>query len=183
MHKLRLLSGAVFLFLVACASQPVVFEPLQPGADKRSIVYVYRLSSLANSMISPKLLLNEHAVFELKNDSYQYNRVAPGKHIFRLDLGERFEGNKKITLNVLPNKTYFIRVTSTLRFEMNKPYTRSFNLQLVEPSVALHELASISAERKAQSSSKKDEIQADYVSEKADDPRFSIENTRNPFYK
>jgi len=183
MQKSRLLSGVIFLFLVACASQPVAFEPLQPRADHSSIVYVYRLSSLANSMLSPKLLLNGQAVFELKNDSYQYNRVASGEHVFKLDLGERYTGNKKITLNVQPGNTYFIRATSTLRFEMNKPYMRSFDLQLVEPSVALHELANITVERKSRPLSRKDEVQADPASEKVEDAEFSIEKTRNPFYK
>lgn len=179
----RLFSGFIFLFLVGCASQAVVFEAVQPSADKGSVIYMYRVSSLANSMISPKLLLNEQAVFELKNDSYQYSHVASGKYVFRLDLSEKYKGNKKITLNVLPNQTYFIRATSTLGFEMNKPYTRSFDLQLVEPSVALHELANIAVERKSLSSFKKDETQADSVSEKPEDTQFSIEKTRNPFYK
>jgi len=184
MYKSISFSSVIMSFLlVACTSQPVTFETMQPSAEKGSIVYVYRPLSMANSMVSPKLLLNGKAIFELKNGSYQYNYVPAGKQVFSLDLSDRYTGNKRIALEVKPNNIYFIRATSALGFEMNKPYTRSFNLGSVDSSAALHELSKIAAGGKSLSSFKKGVVRESSTSEKIEDTQFSIENTRNPFYK
>lgn len=89
-------SGLIFLLLVACTPKNIVFEPVQPSAEKGSVVYVYRLSAMANSMVSPALLLNGRVVTELKSGSYFYSYINSGQHIFSLKLGERYKGNKKI---------------------------------------------------------------------------------------
>ena len=182
MRQVVLFSSVIFHFLVACAPKHVVFEAMQPSSEKGSIVYVYRPSAMANAMVSPTLLHNGEVVSELKNGTYLYRHVISGRHIFSLKLGERYKGNKRTVLDVKPNEVYFIRATSELHFEMNKPYTRSFNLELVDSSIALHELASISDERKALSSNE-NEVQREATSKGGEDALFSIENSRNPFSK
>jgi Protein of unknown function (DUF2846) len=181
MRQSVLYSSVIFLFLVACTPKQIVFEAMQSSAEKGSIVYVYRPLAMANAMISPVLLLNGDVVSELKSGSYLYRHVIPGQQILSLDLGGRYKGNKSIVLDVKPNRAYFIRVISELRFEMNKPYMRAFNLESVDSSIALLELASISVERKSQLSFKENEVQGEASSEGVEDARFSIENTRNPF--
>ena len=176
-------SSFIFLFLVACTQKHIVFEAMQPNPVKGSIVYVYRSSVIANAITSPALLLNGELVSEIKRDSYLYRYVVPGRYILSLDLGERYEGNKRIDLDVKSNQVYFIRVTSELRFEMNKPYTRSFNLELVDSSIALDELAGISNGRESLSSFRKNKDQEEASGEKIEDAQFSIESTRNPFSK
>jgi len=174
-------SSVIFLILVACTPKRIVFETMQPDLEKGSVVYVYRSSAIANAITSPALMLNGELVSELKRDSYLYRYVVQGRHILSLDLGERYKGNKRIVLDVKPDQVYFIRVTSELRFEMNKPYTRSFNLELVDSSIALDELASISDGRESQISFKKNKAQEEASGEKTEDAQFSIESTRNPF--
>jgi len=181
MRQLVILCGVIFLFLMGCAPKYTLFEAMQPSSEKGSIVYVYRSSAMANAMTSPDLLLNGKLLSKLKRNSYLYKYVSPGRHVLSLDLGERYTGNKKIILNVSPNTTYFIRVTSELHFEMNKPYTRIFTLESVESSSALHELARISIEGKSELLLETDEVEADASSEGAESTQFSIENSRNPF--
>jgi len=183
MRQCVILNSVIFFFLTACTPKHVVFEPMQPSIEKGSIVYAYRASAMANAMVSPNLLLNGEHVSELKRDSYLYRYLMPGRYVISLDLGERYIGNKRIVLNVKPNKVHFIRMTSELRFEMNKPYTRTFNLELVDSSVALNEMASISAEDKAKLSFNENEVEAGATSDGIGDAQFSIENTRNPFAK
>jgi len=178
-----ILSGVIFLFLMGCAPKYTVFEAIQPSSEKGSIIYVYRPSAMANAMTSPALLFNGELVTKLERNSYLYRYVIPGRHILSLDLGERYTGNKKIVLNVRPNKAYFIRMTSELRFEMNKPYTRIFNLEPVDSSTALHELANISVERQSGMLLTGGELEADVSSEDVENTHFSIENSRNPFSK
>jgi len=181
MRQFALFSSVLFLFLTACTPKHVVFDAIQPNSDKDSIVYVYRPSVMANAMVSPALLLNGKMISELESGSYHYNRINPGQHIISLDLGERYQGNKTIVLDVKPDEVYFIRATSDLHFQMNKPYTRSFNLELVESSIAKQELTNISVERRSQLSFKASEVQEESPAKEGEEFRFSIENTRNPF--
>lgn len=183
MQQYVILTSVIFIFLTACAPKRVVFEPMQPSAEKGSLVYVYRSLVMANAMTSPIVLLNGELVSKLESNSYLHRYVMPGRHVLSLDLGERYTGNKKIDLNVKPNTAYFVRMTSELRFEMNKPYTRIFNLELVNSIVALSEMADISADVKSKSSSKEIEVVADVKTDGTEDAGFSIENTRNPFAK
>ena len=183
MRQLVLLSSVILLFLMGCTSKHTVFDVIQPSSEKGSIVYVYRPSAMANAMISPALLFNGELVTTLEDNSYLYRHVTPGLHVLNLDLGERYTGIKKIVLNVRPNEVYFIRMTSELRFEMNKPYTRTFNLESVDSSTALNELASMSVKDKSKSSIKGGEVEVGVSSENIEDAQFSIENTRNPFSK
>jgi len=181
MQQSVILCGVIFLFLMGCAPKSTLFEAMQPSSEKGSIVYVYRSSAMANAMVSPDLLLNGDMVSKLERNSYLYKYVPSGRHVLSLDLGERYTGTKKIILNVSPNTTYFIRLTSELHFEMNKPYTRVFNLEAVDSSSALHELSRISVEGKSELLLEADEVEADASSEGAESTQFSIENSRNPF--
>jgi len=183
MQQLVFLSSVILLFLMGCTSKHTVFEVIQPSSEKGSIVYVYRPSAMANAMTSPALLFNGELISTLERNSYLYRHVTPGLHVLNLDLGERYTGIKKIVLNVRPNEVYFIRMTSELRFEMNKPYTRIFNLEPVDSSTALHELASISVKDKSKPSIRGGEVEVGVSSENIEDAQFSIENTRNPFSK
>jgi len=181
MWQSALFSSVLFLFLTACTPKHVVFEAMQPDSEKGSIVYVYRPSAMANAMTSPALLLNGKMISELESGSYHYSHINPGQHIISLDLGERYEGNKTIVLDVKPDEVYYIRATSDLRFQMNKPYTRSFNLELVESSIAKRELTNIAVKRGSQLSFKVSDVQEESPAKEGEEFRFSIENTRNPF--
>ena len=181
MWQSALFSSVLFLFLTACTPKHVVFEAMQPDSEKGSIVYVYRPSAMANAMTSPALLLNGKMISELESGSYHYSHINPGQHIISLDLGERYEGNKTIVLDVKPDEVYFIRATTALHFEMNRPYARFFNLELVESSIARQELTKIPVGHQSQLSFKESEVQGEAPAKESEEFQFSIENTRNPF--
>lgn len=145
-------------------------------------VYLYRPLLLANSMVTPRVLLNGHAVDKISNGGFIRIPVALNTQIVSLDLGKQYLGDKSLSLQVRLRQRYFVRVNSSLTFQMNKPYLRYFNLQLVDEKTALKEMHSMlkdTAEKTQPAMLPDDQQVTD--DESPEEDHFSMSKSRNPF--
>ena len=169
-------------------------SPARLTATEEAIVYVYRPASMSNVLVSPALKVNGKPVFEIKNDSYSYLRLAQGSHLFELDLTERYSGIKQLELDVASAHTYYLRISSQLSFQKNKPYIRRFDISLVSAETAQQEIdlkeiehGEIEQGETNQTlplEKKRSNAETATVKSDADlpaDDEFSISKSRNPF--
>lgn len=181
MMILRFVHLLPFIFLLSsCSYNKPTFVALTPSIEDESIVYIYRPSSLSNAVISPMLKINGEENIEISNNSYSYVQLAADKYIFKLDLSKRYIGNTEIELDIKPQRTYFLKISTSLKFEKNKPYTRRFDIKQHHKDIALTEIKNIPyvGENKNQTTKKSSSI-----TEKTKESQFSIDKTRNPFSK
>jgi len=166
----------------ACSVKKTTFTALQPSLEKGSLVYIYRPSSMSNAIVSPDLMIDGEKTFTLSNNSYTYKYLPAGKHIFKLDLSNRYIGKTDYELDVLTENTYFIKASTSLKFEKNKPYTRRFDLTLIPSSIAIKEISKIPRTKENQNTKNKKRV-IEKPPEGVEDDQFSINKTRNPFSK
>lgn len=164
------------LLIAGCTNQPVQFTPLENDASHARIT-IYRPHNLANILVEPQLLHNNQALVKLGNKQHISVLTDTGTQQFSLELPERYTGHRSVTLNVEPPQDYFLRLTTRLQFQKNRPYIREFFLQSVDKQTALTELPAtralhINPEKPAELPQDKDNAPAS---------RFSIQKTQNPF--
>lgn len=170
-----------FIFLLpSCASNNPTFVALAPSINNESIIYIYRPASLSNAVISPMLKINGEDNIKISNNSYSYVQLAAGKHIFKLDLSKRYTGKTELELDVKPQTTYFLKLSTSLKFEKNKPYTRRFDIKPRHKDIALTEIKNIPYTDKNKTDTDK---KSTPTTEKTVGSQFSIDKTRNPFAK
>ena len=178
---LRLLHLLPFIFLLSsCSSNNSIFVALVPSIENQSIIYIYRPASFSNVVISPMLKINGDDNVEISNNSYSYVQLTAGKHIFKLDLSKRYIGNTEIALDIKPQKTYFLKISTSLEFEKNKPYTRRFDIKQRHKDIALAEIKNIPYTEKNKTDIG---IKTTSTTDKTEDSQFSTDKTRNPFSK
>lgn len=187
---LSLLLSAILIS--ACSTKTSNFKLTDTVSGKKSIVYIYRPASASNILISPELLINDEKKFEIKSNSYTFINLPPDEHTFKLDLTNRYIGNKEITLKTQAQQYYFLRVNTSLKFEQNKPYTRSFDIEEVSREIAVTEIKIIPStvdniKQKELVTQENDKHMSTEAAEsmpvQTPDDQFSISKTRNPFSK
>ena len=181
MLNFRLLNLLSFIFLLpSCSSNNSTFVALAPPIDNESIIYIYRPASLSNVVISPMLKINGEGIIEISNNSYSYFHLPAGSNTFKLELSQRYIGKKELQLDIKPQQTYFIKISTSLKFEKNKPYTRRFDITTSQKNIALEEIKDIpyAGKNKIVSATK-----STFPTEKTEDSQFTIDKTRNPFSK
>ncbi|MCW9013916.1 MAG: DUF2846 domain-containing protein [Gammaproteobacteria bacterium] len=173
--------------LVACSTEKKQFILESPADPEGSTVYIYRPHSLSNIVVSPILSINGKNKIAIKNDHYTYIHLPPGKHVFQLELDEKYQGKKRLQLLLEPASQYYIKVNTALKFEKNKPYSRTFSMQRIEQSQALDEIEQCGyMEAKIPSRYLWSENSSEDKSDPAvpvRDAEFDLEKSRDPFSK
>lgn len=177
----------ISVLFISCAKKESNFILVKPVIEAESVVYLYRPDSMSNIMISPDVLINGDKKLEIKNKSYSYIPMSPGKHLIELKLAERYSGIQKLSLNLEQGEIVYLRVGTSLKFEMNKPYSRSFSLEMVESESALTEIEKtkfieINKSDESENSNLLNDVSNSSGSDVSKD-EFSIDKTRNPFGK
>ena len=165
---------AVLFVLTGCASTPVSFNSREQFADNLSVVFIYRPDTLANIMVTPGIMVDGATSLAISNNQYQVLKLPAGQHHFKLELTERYQGNTEITLETGSGQSYFLRIDSTMKFQQNRPYDRSFNMLSVTEAEATPQ---ISLCKPAATSHSKHLSQP--VS--TETPGYSSQTFRNPF--
>jgi len=170
------------MLLSACSQKQVKFVPIVADEAGQSVVYIYRQNSLSNIIISPDLLVDGKTEAIIKNNSYINFLLKPGQHNIKLDLSDRYEGENEADFMIDGEKVYFFKVTTKMKFKLNQPYDRSFDIHQVDSSLALKELQNIRTIEKHPKTKRvvsKDNMTI-FDEEKT---TFSIQKTRSPFSK
>jgi len=181
------LSLLLLFLIVSCSAKNTSFIEAEPELDTGSVVYVYRPDSMSNIMVNPEVLIDGKKQQVIKNNSHFYVMIAEGKYEVKLQLAERYEGVQKLDLNFFPGQVIYIRVNTSLKFEKNKPYSRSFDIEVVDREIAINEInktgyiGQVDDKEVAQKSEEKT-ISSEAEQEVSKD-QFSISKTRNPFSK
>ena len=183
-----------FLLLTACATHKATFVPVQPSSEKGSAVYVYRSSKVSNLMIPPDINIKNAKGVQVKIGRLNYGEyklvyLKPGPHEIQLDAIEYYAPGKDLMIEVEPQVINYLRMDATLKFETGlsyKPYKREFNIQEVEETIALKELAScVDVDNKPKKKSRSAKFETDAVtgeaSEKEEEAVFSTDKTSDPF--
>ena len=164
------------------------FIEVQPSIDKGSVVYVYRPDSFSNIALSPEIIVDGNKRIKLKNDSYNYIYLAQGNHLFQLDLTERYIGNKHINIDVSNNSSYYLKITTQLKFQKNDIYTRRFDMSIVDKDLALNEMrynqyvGENKASKQPENGKGNSAVSYENVSEEGVTiEEFNISKSRNPF--
>ena len=181
-HNQKLISLAlafISLLITGCSSNKPAFVSVKPLNHTESVVYIYRPNLLSNLIISPELTHNGVKKTSISNNTYTFMRLKPGKHTFKLNLTERYSGTHSLTINIKPEKIYFLKVSTSLKFEKNKAYGRVFSISQIHPDLALNEIQQLAFidNKQHKSTKKQNAIKA------PEDNQFSINKTRNPFAK
>lgn len=167
--------------LFACAGAKKVFVPVEPSAEKGSVLYVYRPAKAANVMLTPKLGIAGVEKFELASGDYKQLYLAPGKHVIKL---EAIKGNTPefvLELDVVKAHVHYLQVDASMKFEVGQsyqPYQRKFALKQVTAEVAMDEIAgckNIDETVKPKSSAMTETDSSE------DGAGFSVDKTLNPF--
>ncbi len=183
MNSSKLLTGIFLTVLLSgCSHQSTKFVPAAPDNDL-SDVYLYRPNSLSNVVISPVVLVNGNKTEGIKNNTYIQYQLVPGKHSFELEVGERFDGNKQISVNLQPGQVYFLRVDTELKFKKNDLYYRRFDILKVENSIALTEIVNCRNVNKDKTETVVTEGTKQQEKTKSGEEVYSISKSRNPFGK
>ncbi len=181
MIKLKILLLVCSLLISACSSHRSTFTLQQPEVDNSSVIYIYRPASLSNIAVSPQIELDGKKQFTLSNGQHQFIQLPEGKYQFDLALDERYTGNQSLMLKVESQQHYFLRVTTQVKFEKNRPYTRRFDIQRVDNSIALNEIRQTRYGGETQVAAQSRNSGDAQPQPKEDS--FSISKTRNPFSK
>ena len=179
---------SLLLFLiVSCSAKNTSFLEVEPDLNADSVIYIYRPDSMSNIMVNPTVLIDGEKQQEIKNNSHFYVMLSPGKHEVKLQLAERYAGVKKKSLEFLPGQVSYLRVTASLKFEQNKPYSRTFNIERVDREIAINEINKTGYigqvdDKKVAKKTEEKTISSESEQEVSKD-QFSISKTRDPFSK
>jgi len=183
MYKYKVLAGVLSLILlVSCGIKKSNFVEIEAKRGTDSVVYVYRPYSISNILLSPDVMVDGEKIFELQSNSYFGVSLSKGDHIIKLGLSERYAGVHQMSIKTKQDKTVYLRVTSALEFQKNKPYNRSFNLEEVSEAVALSEIQKTKNINKITKDKVVTENKIESESE-VEEESFTISKSRNPFNK
>ena len=167
----------------SCSKKPSNFVEAKPENKTDSVLYIYRPHSMSNIMISPDVLIDGEKKVEIKNKSYFYMLIPQAKHSVKLGLTERFTGVQQLELNVEQGETVYLRVNTSLKFEMNKPYSRSFSIESVDKEQALDEIKKTRYADKKIETPELDQASKAKSHDEEKKSGFSTSKTNNPFSK
>ena len=175
------------VLITACTSNKSHFVEVKPASESETTLYIYRPYSMSNIMISPEIVIDGKKITDIKNSSYHYFFLPQGKHTVKLEIDERYTGLQKVDVNLQQVKTVYLRVDTSLKFEKNKPYSRSFSLQVVDKKTALTEIQATQYadknmhDKKEESTNKKGYLSG--AQDEVTENQFTIQKSRNPFAK
>lgn len=175
----RLLHGLVFFFVLlsasACANKASTFVAAPQHADKGSVVYIYRPSSTSNFMMSPSVVIDGNDKFQIGSGDYRYVYLQAGDHRIGLNPTDQYFTDPAKILSVENGKSYFLRVSTSLKFEPEKMNTRRFRMDLVDEADAMSEIAGTEyAGPQPQSADRETE-------QGQGGDQFSVDKTQDPF--
>jgi hypothetical protein len=125
----------------ACANREATFVAAPQNADKGSVVYIYRPSSSTNFMMSPAIVVDDNEKFRLASGDYRYIYLNSGNHSIGLNPTDQYLTDAAISINIEAGKSYYLRVSTSLKFEPEQMNTRKFWIDPVAESEALPEIA------------------------------------------
>lgn len=170
-----------FLLIAACSTSnnTTTFTPKTLNGGQTAI-YIYRPSVMANALYSPDLLVNDEFKLSVKNGK-KYRVILPaGETLFELDEDSSQSRLTRLLLNLKPEMTYYLRVTTTLKINSAasyEPYQRSYTLENITANKAKIEIAECCI-----TNNKKTPIESEEESKTLQtDDGFSINKTQNPF--
>ena len=186
MNKLVLMS-LIMIMVTACSTKKSNFVEVKASSESESVLYIYRPYSMSNIMITPEIMIDGEKVTDIKNSTHHYFFLPQGKHTVELEIDERYSGVQKIDVNLQHAKTEYLRVNTSLKFEKNKPYTRSFSFEMVEKETALAEIQATQYADKKKGVNKEAMINEKEASSEFENvetkDKFTIHKTRDPFSK
>lgn len=171
----------ISLFIInACSTTTVPghFDLERHTNTSLATVYIYRPNAMANVMVTPEVMIDGSKVFSINNNYYHVLQLPEGKHRLSLNLAERYQGINEISLETLVGQNYFVRVSTAVKFQKNKPYDRWFNLEQVSAQVAEAEIVLCKPYV-----SKEMEVVGETSKQDATDAEYSSQKFRNPFSK
>ena len=166
---------SIIFFMSGCANREYAFSEVKPSIDNQAVIYIYRPHSVSNIMLSPKVLIDGNETIEIKNNQHVFFHLKPKSHVIKLDVVKRYTGNHELVVKLDALNIVYLRVSSSMKFEMGKPYSRSFNLEQVERSLAMSEIVKTKYSKNQNKDKEKGGITRP--------SKFSTLKTRNPFSK
>ena len=129
------------------------------------------------------------SVGKLKYGEYKLVYLMPGQYEIQLGEIKFYAPGKELMIDVKPDAVHYLRLDTSLIFETGvryKSYERKFDLQEVEETFALGEMAScIDVDSKPKKKSRSAKVGTDAVakeaSEKDEEAVFSTDKTSDPF--
>jgi Protein of unknown function (DUF2846) len=170
--KLFFILLAASAILSGCASTSEKFNSRDHVTDDAAVVFIFRPDALANAMTSPNVVLDGKTLFAISNKQFHTLQLPAGQHRIRLELPERYQGQHEVMLDTLNGQAYFLRIDTAVKFQQNRPYDRSFDLQSVTEADALKQITQCTP---AVVKNPKP------ATEPAPSPTYSNQTFRNPF--
>jgi len=176
LHTVRqiVLLSAVLL-VTACSNKASTFVPAAQDAGRGSIVYIYRPSSSTNFMMSPKVVIDGNEKFSIGSGDYWYVYLQAGRHTLGLNPTDQYITDAALSLTVETNKSYYLRVKTSLQFEPDTMNTRRFWIEEVTEKQALEEIGDTEYAGPIQQS------KVDPAEEAGTSEGFSVDKTQDPF--
>jgi len=187
----------VVFILASCSVKTGTFNEVVTASSQDSVVYIYRPHSMSNVLVSPKMLIDGQQKFKIDNNSYRYVVLTdeehlkdhPVKHVFEIEVAERYSGIHRLRLNIEQGEKVFLRVSTLLKFEEKQPYSRSFTLEQIDRAIALNEIREThyAGEHNTKKSNnpmnENSKTVETGINNSVPEDQFSISRTRNPFDK
>ena len=174
---LRRVPGLLAILLLgACASTTATFVAAPPQPEKGSVVYIYRPSSSSNFMYSPKVVIDGNEKFSIGNGDYRYVYLQAGDHSIGLNATGQYTTPSPTALRVEPGTSYYLRVSTRLKFEKDGMNTREFWIDTVDESAALNEI--VKTDYAGPKTAQSQDAQTD---QSGSEPGFSVDKTQDPF--
>ncbi len=130
----------VCLVVSSCAIDVKPFVEIKPTSINESVFYFYRPNSVSNIIVSPDVIINNEKIHDIKNDRYFYIMTSPGEYNIQLQLADRYFGKHEEKVSITSGEIIYFRISTELKFQKNKPYRRSFDIQRVESELAKSEI-------------------------------------------
>jgi len=163
------------LLVTACSNKASTFVPAAQDTDKGSIVYIYRPSSSTNFMMSPKVVIDGNEKFKIGSGDYRYVYLQSGKHALGLNPTDQYMTDAALDLVVEIDKSYYLRVKTSLKFEPDTMNTRKFWIEEVTEKQALKEIGDTEYSGSMQQSI------AGQSEDAGTKQGFSVDKTQDPF--
>lgn len=161
------------LLTAGCATAPQGFNKQDFVTATNAAIFIYRPDASANILLTPTVVVDGQSDVIISNNQFYTLQVGAGPHHIKLLLAERYAGNHELVVDMQAGQAYFLRITSAVKFQQNKPYDRRFDILLVAETEALPEIARCKpVEIKSSPSS---------TPPASETPGYSGETFRNPF--
>ncbi len=184
----------IIVMLLSCSAKNNKLDIVAPENYSviDAVVYVYRQHSMANIMVSPKILFDTGQSIDIKNNQYQYVVFKQDEKLVKrridIEVANRYGGVHTLNINTRQGEVVYLRLSTSLKFEKNQPYNRQFNLQKVGGQIAMSEIRKITYAGPTKNKEDtgrltKQEVEAENQPESQADEQYTIMKARNPFNK